>query len=145
MEEILTDYNKKMYKKRHDDFYIEIEANVKAINKLIRFIDLNNINDDQVSKKLEKLKEKYLNNLLNYKFNAFFQEFIKCCDEYKLYTNNKYRIVNLFYNQNGEYKSIVDILNDKNFKNLDFEMKVLILYNIILDKDELKIKTKRRR
>lgn len=127
MEDVLTNYNPKYYDSKHDDFFIEIEANVYATYKLNEFVSNNNILDKGELRFIEKLQNKYKNRLNKYNFYKQFSEFIKCCDKYKLYKNATNRVIKMIYDEEGNFKSLKEIILDQEFNKLDIKIKKIVI------------------
>lgn len=149
MEDIIADYDKLFYKKKHDEFFIEIEANVYAFNELKKYIINANIKDKKILDNIDKNKIKYINRLKHYNFVEFFNKFLECCQKNQLYRLNKFRLIEMFFENDGSYKDVYQVAKNKNFSNLNFYMKVLILktlytidkrndYNTILNRAKKK-------
>ena len=140
LENRIINNNEKRYNKYGEMFREEIEADIFAtkvsqdygINKMIEFM----------TKKGKKLKEKeikkysaYLElmNLYNeYRINAY--NVCVSIDYYnmlikknpKLLTDSSF-LLNQFYNKDGTYKSILEIMNDPTINKHDFDIRSYIL------------------
>lgn len=131
MEDIITNCNPKYYDLKHDEFFIEIEANVYASYELNEFATKNNIVDKELLNFIASLQNKYKNRLNKYDFYKQFSEFIKCCKKYGLYKNENNKIIKMIYDNEGNFKSLNEIILDEEFKKLDIRIKTLVIGSLI--------------
>ena len=150
IEKIILSYDNLFYRINHDYFLLEIDAENHALIKTEKYLKeklnlyeqnkkyLDNLN------KTAKLNESLYNQTRIFeKFNFIFQGKIKKyskkyhnplqkTEEEMHLDNNLINVLELFYNQDGSFKSIEDIIN--NTTNFDKE----IIYTILSSKSFLK-------
>ena len=111
----LSIYNREYY----NNLYTEIDAEIyTSLNCIERFK-----NDEEIKKYFTKKLNYYEYKKNNYNFEENFQIF---CESFK---NNKYRrysnFLKIFFNENGLFKSLEEIITNKNFKISPLSTKIL--------------------
>ena len=121
------------YRKNHDKFYVEIDADLYSANRVVEHYE-NNKNDDTLSKKIIKeLTYSSSYNNYTYDFDKMFNLFceVKRVISKIFHRNNNWEEV--FFDGNGELKDINSILDNKKLNNVNNRLKNYILTSRLLD------------
>ena len=118
LERILIDVEMKKnvvmfdnYLENHDNFFIECDADLYALNKTKDFFkeyDLDNY--DSALKYLKELEESVKFRLNNFDYQRFFDEFYELCEQKNIKVsefNNS--ILNIFYDEFNKFRSLKEI------------------------------------
>ena len=121
------------YRKNHDKFYVEIDADLYSANKVVEHYE-NNKDDDTLSKKIIKeLTYSSSYNNYTYDFDKMFNLF---CEVKRVISKISHRTNNweeVFFDGNGQLKDIEAILDNKNLNNVNNRLKNYILTSRLLD------------
>lgn len=117
IEKIIILFDKDFYNKKHDNFYLEIDADTKGVNNAINFIKLYGI---------DSINTKYYENLitynkyraLNYDIPQFISRFNNISKMYPQILKDKRYISNeqilSFYDEKGSFKPIDELMKHTN-------------------------------
>lgn len=128
------------YDKNHDEYSSEIGANLYAIGKTKNF--LNQYAKDIYNRRydyLDSLEEKYINDYLTY--NSLKKVNDSLCVIQKTKNIDSVPVLKYFMNEDGTFKHIKEIINNKDFDKIDKRIVYSILssnpYMIYILKEEL--------
>lgn len=117
IEKIIILFDKEFYKQKHDNFYMEIDADIKGTENAINFINfskIEGINRDY----FEALRTYNKYRQLNYDIPQFIKRFNNIVRMYPQILQDKRYISNeqilSFYDENGGFKSIDEIMKKPN-------------------------------
>lgn len=127
IEKYIIINNPKYYQTYHDNFLIEIDANLYGITKTIDY--LKNYPNYYLRNEeyLEKKQSEYLKNFKYYDEQIVFEEFHKIIKKDYKKILNEFKILNYFYKQNGEFQSLSDILENTKKYNIPSKITELII------------------
>lgn len=115
MEKIIKKYNKLDYKVNHDQYMYEIKANLSGVKQAYSFINTHQLIGIDLQKDSEYLKTLeyiYKYDYCNYNYYDTLEKFIRIYKEHQD-TIELPDYFKLFLNEDGSYKSINEILNNK--------------------------------
>ena len=117
IEKIIILFDKEFYKQKHDNFYMEIDADIKGTENAINFINfskIEGINRDY----FEALRTYNKYRQLNYDIPQFIKRFNNIVRMYPQILRDKRYVSNeqilSFYDENGGFKSIDEIMKKPN-------------------------------
>lgn len=113
------------YRIKHDRYMIEIDANNYSINKTIEYIKKYPEVYSKFKEKLEKRQKNYKQDLELYDPYSMFEKINKLIKDNSKEVLNKIQILNIFYNEDGEFKSLTEILKEKD--KVDYRIIELVL------------------
>lgn len=107
----IQDIGQEDYNNYHDDFYVEIDAQLYAIKNALNYLE----NHQNISKKIKKDLSDMLKKLEirknNFNFNYVFTKICKDLkDRPTFYSYDESLFLQIFWNKNGSFKSIDEIL-----------------------------------
>lgn len=125
MERVLIDFDEEVYKKYHDDFFIEIEANHRAYEESEKYIGENNyIIDTSNNKKLIEQYSAYYKD--GYNFEFFLKEFEKVILKNPKAIEDK-NTLKKFYKEDGTPVELDYLLQNEEFMNSQRDFKYTIM------------------
>lgn len=117
IEKIIVLFDKEFYRQNHDNFYMEIDADIKGTENAMKFIDfckIDGINRDY----FEALRTYNKYRQLNYDIPQFIKRFNNIVRMYPQILQDKRFISNenilSFYDENGRFKPIDEIMKKPN-------------------------------
>ncbi len=117
IEKIIILFDKEFYKQKHDNFYLEIDADIKGGENAMKFITFSGI--DCINREyFEALRTYNRYRQLNYDIPQFISRFNNIVRMYPQILQDKRYISNdhilSFYDENGHFKSIDEIMKKQN-------------------------------
>lgn len=117
IEKLIMICDKDFYKQKHDNFYLEIDADTKGVDNAINFVDFYRI--DGVNKEYyEALRTYNQYRSLNYDIPQFVSRLNEIVKMYPNILNDERYINNQqilsFYDEKGNFKSIGEIMENQN-------------------------------
>lgn len=117
IEKIIILFDKEFYKQKHDNFYMEIDANIKGTENAMNFINFSKI--DGINRDyFEALRTYNKYRQLDYDIPQFIKRFNNIVRKYPQILRDKRYISNeqilSFYDENGCFKSIDEIMKKPN-------------------------------
>ena len=124
IENEILQHESSFYKFCHDNFFIEIDANLYSIDKTLEFLENNKLLTEKIKSYLLMKRKKYELNFLEYDIQFFFSKFNKAFQTGKI----KYqRWSEIFYNKNRSFKTISEILNNPLIQDIDNRVLMSVL------------------
>lgn len=139
LENLICEITDLYEKNHHDDFYEEIIANVYSVEKASQFLKRYPHIYEKLKGYIENDKLKYQIQLINHdieQFINYLNKIIKNKDQKeKLFQSfYPYKIIEIFYNRDGTFKSLATLSKDMEWTSLETEVQ----YTIISSKSYLK-------
>lgn len=129
IEYLYTKDNKDHYVKNHNNYSYEIGADLYAITKTIDFFKKKNPEVYEKEKLfMEGMKARTLDSYYLYDATYFVSNVINKILKTKIVPDNN--VLKIFFNENGEIKSLDEIVKDVNYKKLDKRIVYYILSSI---------------
>lgn len=122
IEHLVMGNNWEHYQAHHDEYWIEIDANLYSVNRTHTFLKSKGLMTKKIEKNLQKHKNKYLFALNNYDIHDFLHELHKIVREGSKVDINNYWYLWLLYENNGQFNSIDDIIYCANKLEIDEEV-----------------------
>lgn len=127
IEKYIIIKNQKNYQNHYNNFLIEIDANLYGITKTIEYLKKHQDYDLNNKEYLEKKQSECLRNFKFYDEQIIFEEFHKIMKKDFKKILNEFKILNYFYEQNGCFKSLSDILENTEKHNIPSKITELII------------------
>lgn len=102
--------NHKHYHEHHDEYWLEIVANLYSVERACDFLRSKGLITKKIEKNLRKYKNKYLFASNNYDIHCFLHELHKIVKDSSKVDINNYWYLWLLYENNGQFNSIDDII-----------------------------------
>ena len=125
IDHLIASFNYNTYNNKHDSFYFEIDANLYGIYKAKEYL-INKLPDVYeniiIQKHLEMYCNIYFNALILYDLSNSIEEASFLLKKHNFSKEEKDEIspiLNIFFNEDNSFKSIKEIINNNNFKNID--------------------------
>lgn len=113
------------YDKNHDFFFFEIDANIYSIKKAKEYLEKNFpsiYKKESIKKEIEEYDDIYFTDWVFYDIGNSIERAISLLKNQKSSKKAKdffSPILNIFLNTDNSFKSIIEIVNNENFKNID--------------------------
>ena len=107
------------YKRNHDNYFMEIDADYNAIQKTKEYLNRHPEILTKSEETLNYLDKEYRCRLVNYDFDTFFNIFCECKTKNEMFGFDECLWYQIFFGKGESLKRIDEILNDERFNILD--------------------------
>ena len=122
IEHLVMGNNWERYQEHHDEYWIEIDANLYSADRTYTFLKSKGLMTKKIEKNLQKHKNKYLFFLNNYDIHDFFHRIHKIVQDSSKVDINNYWYLWLLYENSNQFRTIDDITYGANKLEMDEEI-----------------------